>query len=185
MKKILVGSLVGGLIIFLWQFLSFAAIDFHYSAHQYTDKQDAIMNGLSQQPEGENTLPSLPKTATKQEREQYMKDTEGKPWATVQYHHAMEYTMGMNMVRGYVTDVLAVTLLCWMLLRMRPLSFGRVLLASLFTGLIVFMNGIYTGHIWYQFFDTSAHLLDALVSWGATGLWLGWWLPRGNKEAQV
>ncbi|HRO42526.1 MAG TPA: hypothetical protein PL009_06810 [Flavipsychrobacter sp.] len=184
MKKILIGSLVGGLIIFIWQFISNAAIDFHYKAHQYTEQQDAILNSLSQLPEGGYIMPSLPKTATQQEWEQYMKEKEGKPWAMVQYHNSMQYNMGMNMARGYIVNVLTVALFCWMLLRMRPLSFGRVMTASLFIGLIVFMNGIYTGHIWYQFFDTSAHLSDAVASWVLAGLWLGWWLPRGNKEAR-
>lgn len=179
MKKILVGSLVGGLIIFIWQFLSFAALNLHHAAQQYTDKQDVIMSCLEQLPEGGYFLPNLPKTATKQEQDQYMKDVEGKPWAMVQYHRSMDMNMGMNMTRGFVTDVLTVMLLCWIILRMRPLSFGRVFMASLFTGLIVFMNGIYIGHIWYQYFDTPIHLLDSIVSWGITGLWLGWWLPRG------
>jgi hypothetical protein len=187
MKKILVGSLVGGLLIFIWQFLTFAALDLHYADHQYTDKQDVIMNALKEQqlPEGGYFLPSLPKTATKAEYEEYGKWIDGKPWATIHYHNAMNMSMGMNMARGYLVDVIIVALLCWMLLRMRPLSMGRVLTASIFTGLIVFLNGVYTGHIWYQFFDTSVYLLDALVSWGLVGLWLGWWMPRGVNEADT
>ena len=38
MKKTVIAALVGGLIIFLWQFLSYALINFHKPAQQYTEK---------------------------------------------------------------------------------------------------------------------------------------------------
>jgi hypothetical protein len=27
-----------------------------------------------------------------------------------------------------------------------------------------------------------AYFLDAIVAWGLTGLWLGWWLRRGRTQ---
>jgi len=49
MKKAIIGSIVGALIIFIWQFLSFALINFHKPAQEYTDKQEAIMGFLDGQ----------------------------------------------------------------------------------------------------------------------------------------
>jgi hypothetical protein len=46
MKKEVIGAIVGGIIIFIWQFLSFALINFHLPVQQYTDKQDAILEAL-------------------------------------------------------------------------------------------------------------------------------------------
>ena len=101
---------------------------------------------------------------------------------TIQYHNSYDANMGMNMVRGYLTDVVAVLLLCFVLMRFRDLNFGSILSASVFAGLIVFLNSQYTGHIWFQSFDLWPHFLDAIVSWGLVGVWLGWYLPRGNTQ---
>lgn len=187
MKQSLIGALVGGIIIFAWQFLSWGAVNLHEPAQQYTPKQDEIMNALKNEglQEGGYILPMLPKTATTEEWQQLMKESEGKPWANIQYHAAMKNDMVMNMIRGLVVNIITVWLLCWVLVRLRYVNFANVLTASVFTGFIVFLNVPYTNHIWYQSFDLYAHLADALVSWGACGLWLAWWLSRNNKGMRV
>ena len=43
MKKTIIGALVGAVIIFIWQFVSFAAVQLHKPAENYTDKQTAIL----------------------------------------------------------------------------------------------------------------------------------------------
>lgn len=184
MKKILVGSLIGGLIIFLWQFLSFALVDIHKSAHQYTDKQDAIMSFLNEQglKEGGYTLPGVPDGASWEEHDKAMKASAGKPWAMIQYHNEMETNMTMNMIRGFLVDVVAVFLLCWMIGKMTAPGFGTILGSALAVGLIAFLYEPYTGSIWYKMPDIWAYLIDAVVAWGLTGLWLGWWLRRGRTK---
>jgi hypothetical protein len=187
MKKTLIGALVGGIIIFIWQFLSWSLINFHESAQQYTPKQDAIMNVLKSEglEEGGYILPMLPKTATTEEWQQFMTNAEGKPWASIQYHNAMKNDMMMNIIRGLVVNIITVWLLCWVLVRLKHTNFANILTASLFTGLIVFLNVPYTNYIWYESFDLYAHLADAVISWGACGLWLAWWLSRNNAHAPV
>lgn len=184
MKKSLIGALVGGLIIFIWQFLSWSLFNLHEPAQQYTPRQDAIMNVLNNEKleEGGYLLPMLPKTASMEEWEKFMKDAEGKPWASVQYHKAMKNNMGMNMFRGVAINFITVLLLCWILTRLHAPGFSTIAIASLFTGLIVFLNAPYTNFIWYEGFDIWAHLADAVVSWGLCGLWLGWWLRKKSKN---
>jgi hypothetical protein len=183
MKKSLVGAIVGGIIIFIWQFISWPALNFHKSIQQYTPKQDAVMAVLnSNLEEGGYLMPAIPEGSSMEEHQKAMKDAEGKPWATIQYHKSMENNMTMNMIRGFITNVITVWLLCWILLRLKNQSFGTIFAASLFTGLIVFLNVPYINHIWYQSFDLMAHFMDAIVSWGVTGLFLGWWLSRNTKR---
>jgi hypothetical protein len=184
MKKILVGALVGALIIFIWQFLSFALINFHKPAQSYTDKQDAILSALNSQgiKEGGYIIPALPDNATMEEHEQLMKTAEGKPWASVQYHSSLQNNMVMNMIRGFVTNVIIVLLFCWLLNRMNAPRFGTIVTSALVVGLIVFLNAPYTGFIWYQSFDIWASFADAVVSWGLTGVWLAWWLRRNKTK---
>lgn len=182
MKKLVIGAIVGGIIIFIWQSLSFTVLNLHAKAFQYTPKQQEIISYLGTQlnEEGQYLVPRPADEASMEEREAHMKSADGKPWAMISYHKAMDMNMGINMVRGLLVDIIAAGLLCWILLRMNLPSFSTIVIASIFTGLIVFMNGVYTGHIWYQTFDIMAHFLDAIVAWGACGLWLGWWLNRGR-----
>ena len=91
--------------------------------------------------------------------------------------------MGMNMVRGLLVDMVAVGMLCWILLKLNLPTFGTVLTASVFTGLIVFFTAPYTQHIWYDSFDIMAHFIDAIVGWGLCGIWLGWWIGRRRNVA--
>ena len=180
MKKLLIGAIVGGIIIFFWQFLSFAALSLHGKALQYTPKQDEILNNLNSliTEDGQYLMPSLPPNATSEEQKASMKTSEGKPWAMVSYHKSMEMNMGMNIIRGLLVDIIAVAMLCWMLSKMNLPTFATILTASVFTGMIVFFTAPYTGHIWYETFDIMAYFLDAIVGWGACGLWLGWWYSR-------
>src|SRR5215213_4465731 len=181
MKKTIIGAVVGGLILFIWQFLSFALVNIHKPAQDYTDKQDAIMTFLNSQglKEGGYILPSLPEGSTMDDHEKAMKAAEGKPWASIQYHQKMENDMVVNMIRGLLVNIVIILLFCWVARRLSPMSFSAIVTAALVTGLIVFLNGPYTGFIWYKSFDIWAHFLDAIVSWGLVGIWLAWWLRRG------
>jgi hypothetical protein len=183
MKRNLIGAVVGGLLIFIWQFLSYALLNLHEPVQAYTDKQDAIMEFLATQnlQEGGYMMPSLPKTASMEEWTAMEEKITGKPWASIQYHNSFSNNMTANMIRGFLTNVLLVFIFCWILGKMRALSMGTVLAISLGVGLIVFLNGPYTGYIWYKYFDIRAHLADALIAWGLVGLWLGFYLSRGDK----
>lgn len=180
MKKILLGSLVGGLLLFIWQTLSWMVMDLHSKSHSYTPKEAAIMSALNTELTAEGTymIPGAPPGGTMEEHEKIMEAAKGKPWAMITYHKAFEVNMVMNIVRGFIVNVLLMALFCWILTKIPAPKFGTVLTASIFTGLIVFLNGIYTGHIWYPTFDLMAHLVDAIAGWGLAGLWLGYYFSK-------
>ncbi len=182
MKKAIIGALVGGIIIFIWQFLSWAMLNLHEPQQRYTAKQDSVMAYLNTQfsEDAAYMMPTMPKGTPREEMEKKMKVMEGKPYAMLVYHKSMPGmdTMPMNMARGLAVDFVMVWLLCWLLGKINVPSFSTIFFGSLFTGIIVFLNSAYTMHIWYGSFDLWMHLTDALISWGVTGLWLGWWLRR-------
>jgi len=188
MKKVIIGAIVGGLIIFIWQFLSFAAINFHQPAQQYTEKQDAILSFLSSQglEDGGYYMPGVPEGTSREEHEKAMNAAGGKPWAIIQYHNKqadnVAQRMMMNMIRGFVINVIIMSLFISLLRRMNRPTFGQILSSAVMVGLIVFLNAPYTNYIWYQSYDIWAHLLDAVVSWGLAGAWLGWWMRRGENN---
>lgn len=182
----LIGAIVGGLIIFIWQFLSFAAINFHEPAQQYTEKEKTILEFLESQglEEGGYVMPNYPPGASREEMEAKMQEGIGKPWATIQYHKAMDDNMVMNMITGFVVNIIAVFLFCWIAVRIKTPTFGTIFTSAVVLGLIIFLNAPYVNHIWFQTFDIWAFLLDYVVSWGLTGLWLGWWLTRNQSQTR-
>ena len=183
MKKSLIGAIVGGIIIFIWQFLSWTLINLHQPAQQYTEKQEAVMAVLnSNLEEGGYYMPAIPENSSLADHEKAMTESMGKPWATIQYHKALEDNMTMNMVRGLLVNIIIVWLACWIFLRLHKPTFSTILTASLFIGLIVFLNSAYTMHIWYQTFDLWAHFVDSILSWGVCGFWLAWWLRRNKMN---
>lgn len=180
MKKTIVASLVGAIILFLWQFLSWTITELHRPAQEYTPKQDSILQYLNSQfsEDGSYFLPTYPKGASMDEQQKLMEAATGKPWAQIQYHKSMNANMGMNMARGFIVNIAILWLVCWLFGKMTNPSFGTIFGASLAIGLIVFMHGPYTNHIWFQSRDLMAYLIDAVLAWGLTGIWLGWWLKR-------
>ena len=175
MKKLLIGSILGAIVIFFWQFLSFALLNLHNPATDYTPKQAEVLNYLNSQftESGSYYMPRTPNNASSEEMEKAMADAQGKPWAIVSYHKSMDMSMGTNMFRGIVINIIMVGLLCWIVSRLKDPTFGQILLTSLAVGLIIFFNVPYTSHIWYETFDLYAYLIDAIVGWGLVGAVVG------------
>ena len=184
MKKMVIASIVGGIIIFLWQFVSYAGANLHQDVVRYTDKEKNILAYLEAQglQEGGYMLPNSPPDATSEQQQAIWDSMDGKPWVSIQYHKALDGRMVLNMIRGLITDFIIVFLFCWILLKIPSLNFRTTLLASLGIGMIVFLNSYYANYIWYKSFDIKASLIDAVVSWGLVGVWLGFYLTRKKKD---
>lgn len=180
MKKLIIGAIVGGILLFIWQSLSFTLLDLHGKAFQYTPRQEAIMASLNSllTEDGQYFLPRAEDESNTEQREAMTKNSQGKPWAMISYHKSMDMNMGMNMIRGLLIDIVAIAMFCWIVSKMDSPTMGKILTASVFTGLIVFFTASYTAHIWYETFDLMAHFMDAIVGWGLVGIWLGWWYSR-------
>lgn len=179
MKKQLIASLVGAIILFVWQFLSWSILPVHQSEYSYTANHEKIMEALNQNlsEEGTYMMPGVPPGTSHEEAMKMMEPHIGKPWASVQYHKAMSMDMGMNMFRAYAADLFALFLLTWLLLKFESLNMRSAVQGSIFVGLIGYITFPYLNSIWFET-NSIGHLVDALVSWALVGVWLGWWLPR-------
>ncbi|NNF22392.1 MAG: hypothetical protein HKN67_10640 [Saprospiraceae bacterium] len=179
MTKLAIGSLVGGLLIFIWQFLSWSMLNTHGANYQYTENQDAIMEALNANlsEDGGYMIPNMAPDATKEQQEAYMAESEGKPWVTINYHKAWNTNMGMNMFRGFVANVVAAFLLAWLLMQFREVDLITGLKAGLAVGATGYLVISYINSVW---FETSSigYLIDTIVQWGLCGIWLGFWLGR-------
>lgn len=179
MKKKLVGTLVAGIILFFWQFLSWSMLQLHQAEMQYTPKQDQIMEALNQLDleEGHYMIPNVSSDATMEEEGEFQENQIGKPWATLSYHKAFQMNMGTNMLRGFLLNLFSAFLLVWILMKFRENNFMTSLLGSLAVGVIGYLTISYLHQVWMET-DSTGYLIDTIVQWGLVGVWLGWWLNR-------
>jgi predicted cobalt transporter CbtA len=47
MKKLIIGGLVGGILLFLWQTLSWTVLNLHAKEYQQAPAQDSVLNFLN------------------------------------------------------------------------------------------------------------------------------------------
>ena len=177
-KQLTIGTLVGTLILFFWQFLSWGPLNIHGAENQYTPKQDQILEALNSMDLAEGTyfMPNVPPEKMA-EREEFMAQNQGKPWAKVTYHKNFDMAMGMNLLRGFFIDLLAAFFLVWIVMKFENRDFKNCLFAALAVGAIGYLTIPYLETVWYKV-DNMGYMVDAVVPWGLFGSFLGWFLNR-------
>lgn len=177
--KSIIAILVGGVLLFVWQFLSWTIFNIHGGNQKYTAKQNEIIQFLDQNLEGEGSyfLPNFPPGTSQEEQQAKMEALKGTPWVAIAFHKSMDMNMGVNMARGLVINFVAIGLLLWVLMQFANKGFKEVYMASLFTGLISYFTGSYTFSIWYET-NSIPDLIDAIASWSLVGLWLGYYISK-------
>lgn len=174
MKKSIIGALVGAIILFFWQFLSWNFM--HKSQLGYTPNQDEILELLDGKLEpGQYFLPTVPDgtTPTEADFEKYL----GKRWIQINYRESLDMKMGTNLVRGFTIDFVAAFLLCWIFGKISDFDMKTSVMVSLAVGLIGYFTISYLNSIWFET-NSLPDLIDAIVPWALIGVWLGWWLRK-------
>lgn len=182
MKKIIIGSLVGAILLFGWQGLSWMVMGIHDSAFKYSPAQDSLLTTISNSlpEEGQYFLPRLPDGASESEKEAYAKSMKDKPWAVVTYHKAYKADMVMPMIRGFLICFVCIWICCVVIGRIERKNFWAAFSTTLSFGVVSFLFVWYMGHNWM---DTgwdvlTGELIDSIAGWGLAGIWLGWWYSR-------
>ena len=182
MKKIIIGALIGAVLLFAWQSLSWTVLQLHNKAYQYTPAQDSLLSGISRalKTDVQYMLPRLPDNTPHEEMEKMGKQMEGKPWAVVTYHTAYRFDMVMPLVRGFFISLVCVILVCWVIQRLGKKTFGSIFTTVLTFGMVCFLFVWYNQHNWFQtsWDILNGELIDNIAGWGLCGIWLGWWYGR-------
>lgn len=167
MKNSLLFALLGGTLLFFWQFLSFAGANLHDSAQAYTPQQDTVLAFLESvgMEEGQYMMPRAANGSSAEEYQAMWEQTLGKPWVKLTYYGERSDNMLRNMLRGWLVDLVIAWILYTLLKGMKDRSFQRALLVSLAVGWMGFAATQYTNHIWYPTQDLIASLIDAVVPW--------------------
>ncbi len=182
MKKLLIGSLVGALLVFSWQAVAHMFMHHHDAAFKKAPNEAAIINALSSnlQQEGQYMVPGMDRNASAEAQQQHSESMKGKPWAMVTYHPVFEENMGMSSLRSFSTAFLCVLIFITLMGKSHG-RFASVVLKGFGIGFFAFLFVWYNQNIWVQTpWDViKGEMIDTLVAWTLCGLWLGWWLNRG------
>jgi len=173
MKNRILFALVGGLVLFVWQFLAFAMPAFHMSSMEYTPLQDELLAAIEATglESGMYVLgqPSPEEAMDGESMEAWQVAHEGKGWARINFDKTHSYSMGLNMLRGLLVCMVIAWMLHALLACMHQPSLRTRLTVAIGVGFIGFLFIPYTSYIWFKEPDIWAHLLDAVVPWAALG----------------
>jgi glycerol uptake facilitator-like aquaporin len=174
MKKAILFALLGGIILFAWQFIAWAMPNFHKQAQEYAPAQDEILQAIENSglKQGMYVLGQPDPKLSRPEYDAAMKKYEGKPWAVLNYREKNVSSMVMNMIRGFIMMVLISLIFFWLVRQQKDPTLMKRILLGLGIGLIGFMFIPYTYFIWFKAPDIWAYLLDGFVPWIILG-WLG------------
>lgn len=165
MKKHLLFSIVGGIILFIWQFLSYAMPNFHQKASTYTPLQDTILATLQEVglEEGMYML-GMPDPDDPEAMKKYQ-DMKESTWASLNYQVNDSNSMGMPMARGVVVCIIISAILFMLFNQQKDPTLIKRIVLAVSIGLIGFFFVPYSNFIWYKEPDVFAHFLDAFVPW--------------------
>jgi len=182
MKNALIFALGAGSMLFVWQFLSFAAINLHEADQRYHPMQDSILTDLAAYglDDAGYMLGQPAPDATNEEREAFMGTRAGQPWAHVVWHPTQDTDMLKPLLRGFTSNLFIAGLLFWLLGQLRTVSPGRGAAVTLVLSYIGYTYFIYSDHVWYDIPDHVVHLVDAVVPWTLIGA-LGGWMHARNR----
>lgn len=176
MNKTLLYTTVGGLVLFIWQFLSFAAVNLHGNSQEYTPKDKQILKFLAsiELEEGMYALgsPSPEERSDPALQESYMRRMEGQPWARLNYRHHWSGDMSMNLIRSVIMNMLSAFLLFWLFRNVVDRNTGKCVMIAVAVGWVGFLFFPYSNFIWFKDPDIWAHMVDATVPFAMLG-WLG------------
>lgn len=174
MKNRIIFTLLGGVLLFLWQFLSYAFPNLHESAMRYTPTQDTILSAIAASglQEGMYVI-GMPDPASMSDREKgeaTMAAYEGKPYGVLNYQKSHSFAMGMNLFRGMSVCMVLSFILFWILSQQKAPSMINSILICIGIGFMAFLSIPYTNFIWFKNPDIWAHLIDAFVPWTILGI---------------
>jgi len=175
MKKHLIYTLLGGTILFFWQFLSHAALNLHAASQEYTPLQTEILEAISAtgiEP-GQYMLGQPGPTETMEAYEMAAEAFVGKPWGLLNYQTADHTDMTMNLVRGYLIALIVAALFYWLVTNLAAVDRGKGLLVGVAVGMMAYFLEPYSDFIWYKTPGIVAHLMDGIIPWAILGALAG------------
>jgi ABC-type multidrug transport system fused ATPase/permease subunit len=187
MKRLVIASLVGTIILYIYLALVHTLLPIHKGDYRYTSAQDSILQvlktGITE--DGMYFLPNTPPGAESGEEEKRMEEMTGKPWALVMYHSAFDFS-SIAFLMSFIYNLLTVIIICIALAAAsnKLISFGQRLWFVMLFPLFVIFGNIMLMYNWESFpmHYLSGQIGDVIVGYFFVGLWLAWYYARLEKN---
>tara|TARA_B110000091_G_scaffold198331_1_gene227235 strand:+ start:74 stop:616 length:543 start_codon:yes stop_codon:yes gene_type:complete len=176
MKKHLIFSVIGGLIFFVWGFISWAGANLHEEEQTYTPLESEVLSaiastglktGMYALGQGDKTL------GMDAQWNDWVANFKGKPWGRLNYQPNMQVTMEMNLFRSFTKCLVIAAILNAILGMINTPVMKTTITFCVAIGFMGFMSEFYTSYIWYKTPGIYAHILDATVPWELVGVLAG------------
>lgn len=182
MKRILISALVAAIIYFAYQSLSWTVLPNHKESVKYTPNQEVILKSLNENlaEEGYYSVPFWNEESG-ESMEDFNASMEGSPYAMISYHKSFKSNMGTGMGLGFLFNFLGLLMASILLFNLKPgLGFGSRWLITMCIAAIIFFMSLMTSWNWWAtpWHFLKGEILDIVLGWGITGLWLAWYSSK-------
>lgn len=193
MFKILLASLLGGVIFFIWNSISWMALPWHTQTIHNLKNEEVVQSILQENTEksGIYILPDQYQQAEPDSADSKTniekpsaQDSKNQPFAFISYNAVgKEHNMNRSMVIALVNGIIASLIITLLLSCTTGLTYlARVFFITLI-GLVSGLLGHVPNWIWWQF-DTSYTLVmlaDLIIGWTLAGLFIAAFAGREPK----
>jgi hypothetical protein len=180
MKRILLGGLLGGIVLFVWGFVSWAVLPWHEATLNVVSNEDAVLGAIAANAtkRGIYLIPGAPDTtglsdeeAERREQEAMKKMGEG-PFVFAAVTPGRSPGMGAALAGSFVIQFVSAALATFLLMRASAMPYlartAFVMLLGLFAGIVVHLPH----WNWWGFaMDyTLVGIADLVIGWFLAGL---------------
>lgn len=181
--KILKGSIIGGIVAFSWSVISWMALPWHEMAfNQFSDEQAVSQVIKEQTPRaGMYVLPWVDHTNEEEAKAGQERMKEGPFGLLVLHPDGMEPEMGLNMLLGFLVNLLAGGIFTYLYLLAKPT--GSLYRKALFFTWISVVSGVLCclpNMVWwgYPLLFTAVSMMDLVIPWSIAGVLIAKWIKH-------
>ena len=181
--RILISSLVGAIILFAWQSLSWTVLPVHKYSMKYSPNQEQILDVLSQNlsEEGMYFFPFMdPDNASSEDWQELQSSSAGKPAAMVNYIASYNNNMASSMITGFLLCLIVSIVISLSLSRHDNMGFAGRWFRVMGFAVVIMAFGTMTDKNWwfYPMHFLSGEFIDYTVMFALSGVWFAWYLGR-------
>ena len=183
MKKIIIGTLLGGILYFAYESVMWMG-GFHQGFTNYTSNQNAVVKYLSENltEDGAYMMPIADPNSPNAMEEQHkmMESSIGKPWAMIFYHKSMSPMNPIYILIGFLYALIASLITSLILYYGNFKSFSARFVVSMAFSCYALCQGVLDDMNWWSFpwSFIREQVIDLTLGWGITSVWLAWYVKK-------
>ncbi len=174
-KNVLLGTLIGGVILFLWGWISHTLLPIYNTSVLGFDNEDAVVQAILENApvSGLYFIPYSPSTmATETEKQAVAERMKNGPFVLASIRLGEMGSVKVNMIVQFLTDLLSALFVCLLLARTKEMSFWNVILFVELIALIIFAAKSIPQWNWFGYGITFTIIegFDTAARWFLAGI---------------